>query len=79
MERTVRFESQEQASNVTVVTPNKGKAGKRAEKSLIVQPWEKITKIEPEARILTTKWIPPGCYEDFEHLNHRWERTVWWH
>ena len=35
-EKTVCFEPQEQASNAAVVTPNKGKAGKRTEKPLII-------------------------------------------
>ena len=77
MEKTVFYEPQEQASNVAVVAPDKGKAGKRTNKPPIVQPWAKITKTEPEVRILKSKWIPPGSYKEFEHLDHRWERTVW--
>ena len=64
---------------MAVVTPDKGKAGKRTEKPPIIQPWTNIMKTEPEARILWSQWIPPGFKEEFEHLDHRWERTVWWH
>ena len=79
MEKTVCFEPQEQASNVAVVTPNKGKLEKRTKKPPIIQPWAKITKTELEARIPTSKWIHLGCKEELEHLGYRWLRTVWWH
>mgnify|MGYP003331768751 CR=1 FL=1 len=82
MERTVRFEPQAQE-----ITPDKGETKKAprwlewTDKSPSVQPWAKIAKTEPEepeARILKSRWIPPRQYELYEHLDHRWERTVWW-
>ena len=61
-----------------MVTPDKGEARKRTNKPPIIQPQAKIAKTEPEVRILKSKWIPPGNYEVFEHLDERWERTVGW-
>ena len=75
MEKTIHFELPEEASNVAA--PDKGEAGKRTKKPPIIQPWAKIAKTAPEVRILRDKWILPGDYEVFEHLDERWERTVW--
>ena len=85
MEKTVHFEPKEQVSNVAIVTPNQGKAGKRTEKPPITQPRAKIAKREPEASTPTSTRIPLGRYwefegvKEFEHLDHRWLRTVWWY
>ena len=73
MEKTVHFEPQEQVSNV--VTPDKGEAAKRTNKPPIIQPRAKITKMEPEVRILKGKWILTGDYGVFEHLDEKWSRT----
>ena len=84
MEQTVRFELQEQVSNVALVTSDQVKAGKRTEKPPITQPQAKTAKTGPEARALTSTRIPLGRYwefkglKEFEHLDHRWLRTVWW-
>ena len=82
MERTVRFEPQAQE-----ITPDKGETrkapgwGEWTNNSPSVQPWAKIAKTEPEkpeTRILKSRWIPSRQYELYKHLDHRWERTVWW-
>ena len=81
MEKIVCFEPQVQETKT--VTPDKGEAvkapawGKRTDEPPIIQPWAKIAKTEPEARILKSRWIPPRQYELYEHLDNRWERTVW--
>ena len=67
------------------MTPEKEKAGKRTLEPPTTQPQAKIAKTEPEARVVYTDRIPLGNYWEFssaagfEHLDHRWLRTAWWH
>ena len=85
MEKTVIIDPQEQTSTITwtrVVTPEKGK---RNQESPDNQPPTKIAKTEPEVEVVSEHRIPIRNYWEFssaagfEHLDHRWLRTAWWH
>ena len=85
MEKTIVIDPQTQTSTITwtrVVTPEKEK---RHQASPDGGPPTMIAKTEPKVEVVSETRVPLGNYwefssaDGFEHLDHRWLRTAWWH